>query len=81
MPTTTKGVTAALTSQVAQAHQDPMAAPVNSAAITLYAANPTFAEIHMRTSGRKEKKEIPYKEGILKNIGAHGGVYSPILEG
>ena len=51
MPTTTRGVSAAIDSHAAQARLDPSTTPVNAAANTFCSANPEFTATHMRTSG------------------------------
>jgi hypothetical protein len=51
MPTTTTGITAAMSSLNSQARLDPNSAPMHSAAIQICVKNPYFTATHMRTSG------------------------------
>jgi hypothetical protein len=51
MLTTTRGVSAALATQAAQARMDPQSVPVNYVAVTFCSNNPDFTTTHMRTSG------------------------------
>jgi hypothetical protein len=59
MPTTTRGITAALKSVASEARGDPSSAPLNTAAITLCQAHPEFTAKHMKTSRAQSAAALP----------------------